>query len=91
MKILHKLIAAALAVVLGAVTLPALAETPGGSQMMPSEDMGMGPKGHGMTGGMMSGDMMGGCMGMIRSMNNGDGRPNSQWHKRGTAERSMPN
>jgi hypothetical protein len=91
MKIRHMLIAAALAGVLAGLTLPALAEAPGGSRMMPSQDMGMGRKGHGMTGGMMSGDMMGGCMGMMRSMNDGYGRPNSQWHKRGTAERSMPN
>jgi hypothetical protein len=44
-----------------------------------------------MSGGMMSGNDMGGCMSMMRSMNSGDGRPNSQWQTHRRAEPSMPN
>jgi hypothetical protein len=100
MRIRHTVIAAALAAVLGGLIVPALAEMPAGSQMMQVQDMGTGMgghMGHGMTsGGMMSdrmmGDgMMGGCMGMMQSMNNGNGRPNSQWQKHLPADRSMPN
>jgi hypothetical protein len=80
----------ALAAVLGGLLVPALAETPGRSQTMPSQAMGLGRMGHGMmSGGMMSGNDMGGCMSMMRSMNNGDGRPNSQWRTRRPAERSV--
>jgi hypothetical protein len=99
MRIRHTVIAAALAAVLGGLIVPALAEMPGGSQMMPGQEMGTGMgghMGHGMTsGGMMSGGMMGsgmtgGCMGMMQSMG-GNGRPNSQWQKHPPADRSMPN
>lgn len=87
MRIRHTLIAAALAAVLGGLVVPALAEAPGGSPAMPDQGMGMGHMGHG----MMSGGMMGGCMGMMQSMNNGNGRPNSQWQKHPPADHSMPN
>jgi hypothetical protein len=99
MRIRHTLIAAALAAILGGLVVPALAEAPGGSPSMPG--MGMGHTGQGMSGGMMghgmmsggtmSGGMMGGCMGMMQSMNHGNGQPNSQWQKHPPAERSMPN
>ena len=39
-----------------------------------------------MGGGMMSG----GCAGMMRSMNGGDGRPNSQWQSHSPAAGSAP-
>ena len=97
MRIRHTVIAAALAAVLGGLIVPALAEVPGGSQAMPGRVIGMGHMAHGMTsGGMMSGDMMsggmmGGCMGMMQSMNNGNGRPNSQWQKHLPGDRPMPN
>jgi hypothetical protein len=94
MKTRHTLIAAALAAVLGGLVVPALAEAPGGSQMMSNRDMGTGHTGQGMSGGMMgqgmmSGGMMGGCMGMMQSMNHGNGRPNSQWQKHAPVDRSM--
>lgn len=90
MRIRHTVIAAALAAVLGGLIVPALAEMPGGSQAMPGRDIGMGHMGHGMTSGrMMSGGMMGGCMGMMPSMDNANGRPNSQWQKHPPADRSM--
>jgi hypothetical protein len=91
MKTRPTLIAAALAALLGGLIVPALAETPRGSQTMPGQDMGMGHMGHGMSGGMMSGGDMGGCMGMMRSMNNAGGRPNSQWRKHPPTEGSMAN
>ena len=91
MKTRHTLIAAAMAALLGGLIVPALAETSGGSQTTPGQDMGMGRMGHGMSGGMTSGGDMSGCMGMMRSMNNGDGRPNSQWQKHPPGDRSMPN
>jgi hypothetical protein len=91
MKTRHTLIAAAMAALLGGLTVPVLAETSGGSQTMPGHDMGTARMGHGMSGGMMSGGDMSGCMGMMRSMNNGDGRPNSQWQKHTPGDRSMPN
>ena len=88
MKTRHTLIAAAVAAVLGGLVVPARAEPPGGSQMMPNRDMGMGHREQGMSGGgmmssggMMSGEMMGGCMGMMQSTDHGNGRPNSQWQK----------
>jgi hypothetical protein len=91
MKTRHTLIAAAaFATLLGGLMVPALAETSGGSQTMPGRDMGTGRMGHGMSDGMMSGDMSG-CMSMMRSMNNGDGRPNSQWQKHPPGDRPMPN
>jgi hypothetical protein len=89
MKTRHSLIAAALAAVLGALIVPALAQ---GTQTMPKQGTGEGDMGRGMmSGGTMSGDMMGGCMSMMQSMNNGNGRPNSQWQKHPPADRSMPN
>jgi hypothetical protein len=91
MKTRRTLIAAALAALLGGLVVPALAETSGGSSTVPGQDMGVGRMGHGMSGGMMSGGNMSGCMGMMRSMNNGDGRPNSQWQKHPPGDRSMPN
>ena len=42
MKTRHTLIAAVLAVILGGLAVPTLAEAPGGSQMMPNQDKGMG-------------------------------------------------
>jgi len=87
----HTLIAAALAVVLGALIVPALADAPGGSQTMPGHAMGMGRMGHRLSGGMMSGDDMGGCMSMMQSMNSGEGRPNSQWQMHRPAEGSAEN
>lgn len=93
MKTRHTLIAAALVALLGGLIVPAFADAPGGSPTMP--DQGMGRMGHGsggmMSGGMMSGSMMGGCMGMMQSMSNGNGRPNSQWRKHPPTEGSMPN
>src|ERR1700759_2500988 len=98
MKTRQTLIAAPLVALLGGLVVPALAEAPGGSPAMPGQ--GMGRMGHGsggmmsggmMSGGMMSGGMMGGCMGMMQSMNNGSGRPNSQWQKHQPGDRSMPN
>jgi hypothetical protein len=87
----HTLIAAALAAVLGALIVPALAEAPGGSQMMPGHGMGTGRMADRMSGGMMSGDDVTGCMSMMQSMNSGDGRPNSQWQTHGRVERSADN
>lgn len=89
MKTRHTLIGAAIAALLGGLIVPALAETSGGSQTMPRQ--GTGSMGNGRSGGMMSGGDMSGCMGMMRSMNNGDGRPNSQWQKHPPGDRSMPN
>lgn len=89
MRIRHTMIAAALAAVLGALIVPALAQGP---QTMPKQGMGADDMAGGMmSGGMMSDGRMGGCMSMMQSMNNGDGRPNSQWQKRPPADRSMPN
>ena len=90
MRIRHTVLAAALAAVLGGLIVPALAGMPGGSEAMPRQDKaaGMGDHiGHRMT----SGGMMGGCMGMMQSMDNENGRPNSQWQKHPPADRSMPN
>ena len=90
MSIRHTLIGAALAAVLGGLLVPALAETPGGSQTMPGRAMGMGRMGHRMmSGGMMSGGDMSGCMSMMRSTNSEDARPNSQWQRHRPAERSV--
>jgi hypothetical protein len=96
MKTRRTLIAAALAALFGGLIVPALAETSGATPTMPGQDLGTGRMGHGMSGGMMSDGMMSGgdmsgCMGMMRSMNNGDGRPNSQWQKHPPGDRSMPN
>ncbi len=91
MRMRHGLIAAALAAAVGGVVVPALAEAHGGAQTMPDQNTGMGRTNHETLGGMMSGGDMSGCMGMMRSMNNGGGPPNSQWRKRPPAERSMPN
>jgi hypothetical protein len=88
----HTLIAPALAAVLGGLIVPALAEKPGGPQMMPGREMGMGRTGNGMMSrGMMSGNDLGGCMSMMQSTDGEDGRPNSQWQKHRPAERSMEN
>ena len=99
MKTRHTLIAAALAAILGGLVVPALAEAPGGSQMIPNRDMATGHRDQGMSGGMtggammsdgmMSGGMMGGCMGMMQSINHGTGRPNGQWQKHSPGDRSM--
>lgn len=89
MSIQHTLIAAALAAILGGLIVPALAEAPGGSQMMPNRDMGTDHRGLGVSGGMMSGSMMGGCMGMMQSMNSGSRAPNSQWQKHPPGDRPM--
>jgi hypothetical protein len=101
MTIRHTLIAAVLVAVLGGLIVPALAETLGGTETMPGQGMGMSHMGQGMSGGMMDNGMMsggmmfggnmGGCMGMMQSMNNGNGRPNSQWQRHMPSARSMPN
>ena len=87
MRMRHTLIAAALAASLGGVVVPALAGPP----TMPGQNMDMNRMGHGMPSGMMSSDEMSGCMGMMRSMDNGGGPPNSKWRRRPPTERSMPN
>jgi hypothetical protein len=78
---------AAVAAVLVGVILPALAAAPNGMDSMHSEgrsgmrqDM---MSGHMMGHGMMSsgGTMNRGCANMMQSMDGGDRRPNSQWHK----------
>ncbi len=89
-----KLSIAALAIGIGAVTLPALAQNQGEMQRMPNWGMGMGQMGRGMGQGMMGHGMMGSgmmspergssmmssCAQMMQSMNNGGtGQPNSQW------------
>lgn len=99
MKTRYTLIAATLAATLGGLVVPALAEVSGGSQTMPGRDMSMGHAGQGMSGGMighgmmsggtMSGGMTGGCMGMMQSMNHGNGRPNSQWQQHSPGDRLM--
>jgi hypothetical protein len=92
MKTRHSLIAAALAAVLGALIVPALAQGPGSPQTTPDRSMGTGDMGDGMmSGGMMSGGRMGGCATMMQSMNGVNGRPNSQWQKHPSSDRSMPN
>jgi hypothetical protein len=82
-------VAAALVAILGRL-VPALADTAGGTQSMPGQAMD-GRMGHGMSGGMISDPDMSGCMTMMRSMNGGDARPNSQWQKRAPTQRTMPN
>lgn len=76
MNILRISTIAALAALLGGMTLPALAQNPGGSETMPgygmSRMMNGGHTGRDMTGGSMMGGMMsGGCGGMMQSMNGG--------------------
>ncbi|MDQ2803402.1 MAG: hypothetical protein M3Y41_12225 [Pseudomonadota bacterium] len=85
MRIRHSLAVAALAAGIGALIVPALAQTQDGAGSAPDQGMGRmeggGHMGHGMMsrGGMSGGMMGGGCAGMMQSMNGGDGRPNSQW------------
>lgn len=84
MNIGNKLSIVALAAALGGLIVPALAQNdPGRAQGAPDQEMGMSHMGQGMMrGGMMSHGMMGGgCSEMMQSMNNGGGRPNSQWQK----------
>jgi hypothetical protein len=74
---MQRITVAAVAAVLVGVILPALAAVPDGMDSMRSEGR------SGMRQGMMSGGgmMTGGCANMMQSMNGGDRRPNSQWHK----------
>jgi hypothetical protein len=58
-----------IAAVLGGLILPALA----------ARDEGRSGVRHGMISG--AGTMAGHCADMMQSMDGGDGRPNSQWHK----------
>lgn len=83
MSIANKLSTIVLAAALGALIVPALAQDPKENHAMPDRGMSMDHMGRGtMRGGMMVGGMMsGGCADMMQSMNNGDGRPNSQWQK----------
>lgn len=85
MSIGNKLSMVFLAAALGGLIVPALAQDPNGKQGTPDQGMSTDHMGLGMMrggGGMMSRGMMaGGCTEMMQSMNNGDGRPNSQWRK----------
>ena len=84
MNIGNKLTIVALAAALGGLILPAFAQTGSGStQSATDQEMSRGHLGQGMMrGGMMSRGMMaGGCSEMMQSMNDPDGRPNSQWQK----------
>lgn len=95
MRILQIVTAAVLAAGIGGLIVPALAQTSDGMGGGPDQGMGHMDRGM-MSGGMMrggmSGGMMGGgCSGMMRSMNGGAGRPNSQWHTHPPAGRSIPN
>jgi hypothetical protein len=84
MSIANKLSVVALTAVVGGLIVPAFAQNGSGdTRRVPDHAMGMGHMGQGrMRGGMMSRDMMGGgCAEMMQSMNNGGGRPNSQWPK----------
>ena len=92
MCIRHSLAVTALAVGIGSLIVPALAQQ-GGAGSTPDRGMSRmedgGHMGHGMMSrdGMSGGMMGGGCAGMMQSMNGGDGRPNSQWqtHPKGGA------
>lgn len=80
----NKLTIVALVAALGGLTPPAFAHNGSGStQSAPDQKMSTDHMGQGMMrGGMMSRGMMaGGCSEMMQSMNNPDGRPNSQWQK----------
>lgn len=84
MTIGNKLRIVALAAVVGGLIVPAFAQnSPDSTQGRPDHGMSMGHMGQGMMrGGMMSRGMMGGgCSEMMQSMNNGGGRPNSQWQR----------
>jgi hypothetical protein len=76
---------------------PALAQTQDGAGGARDHGIGRtedgGHTGHGMMSrGGMSARMMGsGCAGMMQSMNDGDGRPNSPWRTHPPAGKSMPN
>lgn len=84
MSIGNNLSVVALAAALGSLIIPAFAQN-GSDDMQSGPEQGMRTHhmGQGMMGGrMMSrGRMVGGCSEMMRSMNNGGGRPNSQWQK----------
>jgi hypothetical protein len=73
----------ALAVALGGLIVPVFAQTGSGDmQGAPDQDKPMGRMGQGMMqGGMMSHGLMASCSGMMQSMNNSDGLPNSQWRR----------
>jgi hypothetical protein len=87
MHIVARSTIAAIAALLGALILPAVAAAPDRMDSMQSEGrsgMRQGTmSGHMMGHSMMSGGgmMTGGRANMMQSMNGGDGRPNSQWHK----------
>lgn len=92
MSIRYALTIVGLAAGIGGLILPALAQTQDNKENMPDQHMGRmesGHMGHGMMSGrgMMGGKMSGGCAEMMRSMNGGDGQPNSQWqtHRHGDA------
>jgi hypothetical protein len=84
MSLGNKLSIVALAATLGGLIVPAFAQSgPSDMQGAPNQGMRMGQMSQGtMQGRMMSRGMMaGGCSEMMQSMNNHDGRPNSQWQK----------
>ena len=84
MSIRDALSVVAFAAALGGLVIPAFAQNnSGGMRSMPDHGMSTGHMGQGMMrGGTMSRGMMGGgCAEMMHSMNNGGGRPNSQWQK----------
>lgn len=80
MRVQDKLSAAALAVLLGGMIVPAFAQNSGDTRRPPDQGMGQmeGPNQHGSR--HDDSGMSRSCAGMMQSMNGGTGRPNSQWH-----------
>ncbi len=81
MRVQDKLSAAALAVLLGGMIVPAFAQNSGDTRRPPAQGMGQMEGPNRMDQGMTpDSGMSRRCAGMMQSMNGGTGRPNSQWH-----------